>query len=156
MAKLPVLDDFDRAILALLQQDSSTPQREIAEAVHLSAPAVQRRIRRLQDIGVIAANTAVLDAKLLGRPLTLIVEVRVVSEQKSKVAPLKRRMQEEPSVQQCYAITGDGDFLLVLSLASMEEYEAISERLFGNDNNIERFRTSVAMNTLKRSFAVPL
>lgn len=156
MAKPPVLDDFDRAILALLQQDNSTPQREIAEAVHLSAPAVQRRIRRLQNSGVIAANTAVLDARLLGRPLTLIVEVRVISEQKAKVAPFKQRVQEEPAVQQCYSITGDGDFLLVLSVASMEEYEALSERLFGNDQNVERFRTSVALGTLKRSFAIPL
>lgn len=156
MAKLPVLDDFDRAILALLQQANSTPQREIAEAVHLSAPAVQRRIRRLQDSGVIAANTAVLDARLLGRPLTLIVEVRVVSEQKAKVAQFKQRVQEEPAVQQCYSTTGDGDFLLVLNVASMEEYEALSERLFASDNNIERFRTSVALGTLKRSFAIPL
>jgi predicted ArsR family transcriptional regulator len=51
-----VLDSFDRAILDLLQRDNTLPQREIAEVVHLSTPAVQRRIKRLQDSGVIAAN----------------------------------------------------------------------------------------------------
>jgi DNA-binding Lrp family transcriptional regulator len=150
-----VLDSFDRAILDLLQRDNTLPQREIAEAVHLSTPAVQRRIKRLQDSGVIAANVAVVAAAKVG-PLTIIVEVRVVSEQRERVAPFKRRVQDDPAVQQCYSITGDGDFLLLLSAASMEEYEAITERLFGGDDNIERFRTSVALGTLKRSFEVPL
>lgn len=76
MATAPVLDSFDRAILDLLQRDNTLPQREIAEAVHLSTPAVQRRIKRLQDSGVIAANVAVIDAAKIGRPLTIIVEVR--------------------------------------------------------------------------------
>lgn len=156
MATAPVLDSFDRAILALLQQDNTLPQRQIAEAVHLSTPAVQRRIRRLQDSGVIAANVAVIDAAKIGRPLTIIVEVRVVSEQREKVAPFRRRVQDDPAVQQCYAITGDADFLLILTAASMEEYEAISERLFGNDDNIERYRTAVALSTLKRGLDVPL
>ena len=156
MATAPVLDSFDCAILDLLQRDNTLPQREIAEAVHLSTPAVQRRIKRLQDSGVIAANVAVVAAAKVGRPLTIIVEVRVVSEQRERVAPFKPRVQADPAVQQCYSITGDGDFLLLLSAASMEEYEAITERLFGGDDNIERFRTSVALGTLKRSFEVPL
>ncbi|MCF7750458.1 Lrp/AsnC family transcriptional regulator [Bacillus subtilis subsp. subtilis] len=149
-------DDFDRAILALLQHDNTTAQREIAEAVHLSAPAVQRRIKRLQDSGVIRANVAVLDQALLGRPLTIMVEVRVASEQPHRVAPFRRRVQDDPAVQQCYAITGDADFLLILTAASMEEYEAISARLFGDDDNIERFRTAVALSTLKRGLEVPV
>ncbi|PZS41418.1 Lrp/AsnC family transcriptional regulator [Stenotrophomonas maltophilia] len=156
MAIAPVLDSFDRAILDLLQRDNTLPQREIAESVHLSTPAVQRRIKRLQDSGVIAANVAVVAAAKIGRPLTIIVEVRVVSEQCDRVAPFRRRVQDDPAVHQCYSITGDGDFLLLLSAASMEEYEAITERLFGGDDNIERFRTSVALGTLKRSFEVPL
>jgi DNA-binding Lrp family transcriptional regulator len=106
----PLLDSFDRAILDLLQRDNTLPQREIAEVVHLSTPAVQRRIKRLQDSGVIAANVAVVAAAKVGRPLTIIVEVRVVSEQRERVAPFKRRVQDDPAVQQCYSITGDGDF----------------------------------------------
>lgn len=149
-------DDFDRAILAILQRDTTTPQREIAEAVHLSAPAVQRRIKRLQQAGIIRAHMAVLDQNRLGRPLTIMVEVRVASEQPHRVAPFRRRVQDDPAVQQCYAITGDADFLLILTAASMEEYEAISARLFGDDDNIERFRTAVALSTLKRGLEVPL
>lgn len=102
MAIAPVLDSFDRAILDLLQRDNTLPQREIAESVHLSTPAVQRRIKRLQDSGVIAANVAVVAAAKIGRPLTIIVEVRVVSEQRDRVAPFRRRVQDDPAVQQCY------------------------------------------------------
>lgn len=156
MATAPVLDSFDRAILALLQQDNTLPQRQIADAVNLSAPAVQRRIKRLQDSGVIAANTAVLDPVKVGRPLTLIVEVRVASERRERLAPFKQRIASDPAVQQCWLVTGESDFILVLSAASMEEYEGISERLFGGDDNIERFRTSVALGTLKRGLALPL
>jgi len=156
MSALPYTpDSFDRAILAILQRDNATPQREIAEAVSLSAPAVQRRIKRLEETGIIRDNVAVLDQARLGRPLTIMVEVRVASEQPHRVAPF-RRVQEDPAVQQCYAITGEADFLLILTAASMEEYEAISERLFGNDDNIERFRTAVALSTLKRGLDVPL
>lgn len=149
-------DPFDRAILAILQRDTTTPQREIAEAVNLSAPAVQRRIKRLQEAGIIRAHVAVLDHCRLGRPLTITVEVRVASEQPHKVAPFRRRVQDDPAVQQCYAITGEADFLLILTAASMEDYEAISARLFGNDDNIERFRTAVVLSTLKRGLEVPL
>jgi len=157
MAAVPYApDDFDRAILAILQRDNTTAQRAIAEAVHLSAPAVQRRIKRLQDAGIIRANVAVLDQARLGRPLTIMVEVRVASEQPHRVAAFRRRVQDDPAVQQCYAITGEADFLLLLTAASMEEYEAISERLFGSDDNIERFRTAVALSTLKRGLDVPL
>ena len=84
----PVLDAFDRAILAILQRDNTVAQREIAQAVHLSAPAVQRRIRRLRDSGVIRAEVAVLDASRLGRPLTLMVEVHVHDEHPLRTAGL--------------------------------------------------------------------
>ena len=67
------LDSFDRAILDILQRDNTTPQRAIGEAVNLSAPAVQRRIRRMEEEGVIQANVAVVDPHKVGRPLTIIV-----------------------------------------------------------------------------------
>ena len=71
---------FDRAILAILQRDNTTPQRVIGERVNLSAPAVQRRIRRMEATGVIRANVAVVDPAALGHPITLFVEIELVSE----------------------------------------------------------------------------
>ena len=71
------LDRFDLAILDILQADNTTPQRAIAQAVNLSAPAVQRRIQRLKDSGVIRANVAVLDPVQVGKPLTIVLEVHL-------------------------------------------------------------------------------
>jgi Lrp/AsnC family leucine-responsive transcriptional regulator len=150
------LDDFDLAILDILQRDNTTPQRAIAEAVHLSAPAVQRRIRRLQDSGVIRANVALLDAARLGRPLTILLKLAVHDENPARTAPLHRRIAAEPAVQQCWNITGDADYLLVVNVASMDDYTALVQRLIGGDGNVRRFGTSVAMGCLKSGLQVPL
>ena len=74
------LDSFDRAILALLQRDNLMPQRLIAEHINLSAPAVQRRIKRLQETGVISSNVAVLEPGHSGRTLTAIITVQLVND----------------------------------------------------------------------------
>lgn len=153
---LPTLDAFDLAILDILQRDNTVSQRTIAQAVHLSAPAVQRRIRRLRESGVIRAEVAVLDANRLGRPLTLLVEVHVHDEHPLRTAGLRQRIAAEPAVQQCYAITGEADYLLVISAATMADYQALSERLFGGDDNVRRFRTSVALSCLKSGLQVPI
>ncbi|MFT3777658.1 MAG: Lrp/AsnC family transcriptional regulator [Ottowia sp.] len=153
---MPALDAFDLAILDILQRDNTVPQRAIAQAVHLSAPAVQRRIRRLRDSGVIRAEAAVLDAALLGRPLTLLVEVHVHDEHPRRTAGLRQRIAAEPAVQQCYAITGEADYLLVITAATMADYEALIAQLLGDDDNVRRFRTSVALGCLKTGQHVPI
>jgi len=150
------LDTFDLAILDILQRDNTSSQREIAQRVHLSAPAVQRRIQRLRDSGVIRAEVAVLDATLLGRPLTLTVEVHLHEDHPDRSAALRARIKAEPAVQQCYVITGEADFLLIVTAATMADYEALTERLFGRDDNVRRYRTSVALGCLKAGFHVPL
>ncbi len=152
----PDLDAFDLAILDILQRDNTTSQREIAQAVHLSAPAVQRRIRRLRESGVIRSEVAVLDASRLGRPLTLTVEVHLHDEHPLRTAGMRARIMAEPAIQQCYGITGEADYLLVITASTMAEYEALTERLFGGDDNIRRYRTSVALTCLKMGLHVPL
>ena len=150
------LDPFDWAILAVLQKNNLTPQREIAERVHLSPAAVQRRIRRLQDSGVIAGNTAQLNPEAVGRPLTILIEVQLVNELDALTAGFRARVADEAAVQQCYSTTGQTDYLLIVTATDMQEYQAITQRLFGSDQNIQRFTTSIALATLKRSLQMPL
>lgn len=150
------LDRFDLAILDILQADNTTPQRAIAQAVNLSAPAVQRRIQRLKDSGVIRANVAVLDPVKVGKPLTIVLEVHLDNERPDRTAPLRARIAAEDAVQQCYSVTGEADYLLVMNVASMADYEALTRRLFEGDDNIKRFRTSVALASLKTGLRVPL
>ena len=150
------LDRFDLAILQILQTDNTTPQRVIAQAVNLSAPAVQRRIKRLQDSGVIRANVAVLDPVKVGMPLTIVLEVHLENERPDRTAPLRARIAAEDAVQQCYSVTGEADYLLVVNVASMADYEALTRRLFDGDDNVRRFRTSVSLSCLKAGLQVPL
>lgn len=150
------LDRFDLAILDILQTDNTTPQRLIAKAVNLSAPAVQRRIKRLQDSGVIRANVAVLDPVKVGMPLTIVLEIHLENERPDRTAPLRARIAAEDAVQQCYSVTGEADYLLVVNVASMADYEALTRRLFEGDDNVRRFRTSVSLGCLKAGLRVPL
>lgn len=144
-----MIDDFDRAILAILQKDNSTPLRVISGKVNLSAPAVQRRIKRLQEQGVIKANVSVLDPALIGQLITIIVEVELVSETAGLIDDIKQVFKKAPEVQQCYYVTGEADFVLVITVASMTEYEALTRRLFLSDTNVKKFKTLVAMDRVK-------
>ncbi|TPM33309.1 Lrp/AsnC family transcriptional regulator [Mesorhizobium sp. B2-2-2] len=150
------LDSFDLAILAVLQKDNTTPQRLIGEAVNLSAPAVQRRIKRMQQTGVIAANVAVIEPAAVGQPITIFVEVELESERTELIDAAKREFLAAPEVQQCYYVTGEADFILAITVADMSAYEALTRRLFFDSNNVRKFRTFVAMDRVKVGLTVPL
>ncbi|MGO4870822.1 MAG: Lrp/AsnC family transcriptional regulator [Roseiarcus sp.] len=150
------LDRFDRAILAILQKDNTTPQRAIGEAVALSAPAVQRRIKRMEESGVIRANVALVEPAAVGQPLTIFVEVQLESERAELIDAAKRAFSAAPEVQQCYYVTGEADFILAIVVATMGEYEALTRRLFFDNSNVKKFSTFVAMDRVKAGLAVPL
>ena len=161
MAKLPPsapadLDRFDLAILDILQRDNATPQRAIGEAVNLSAPAVQRRIKRMEESGVIQANVAVVDPARVGRAITIFVEVELESEQSDLIDAAKKSFAAAPEVQQCYYVTGETDFILVVTVPTMSDYEELMRRLFIENPNVKRFRTIVAMDRVKVGLSVPL
>ena len=152
----PALDRFDLAILDILQRDNTTSQRVIGEAVNLSAPAVQRRIKRMEASGVIRAHVALVEPSRLGQSITIFVEVEVISETADLIDAAKREFAATPEVQQCYYITGQADFMLVVVVPSMADYEALTKRLFFQNNNVRKFRTSVAMDRVKVGMTVPL
>ncbi|MGX5850694.1 Lrp/AsnC family transcriptional regulator [Mesorhizobium sp. PL10] len=150
------LDSFDLAILAILQLDNTTPQRLIGEAVNLSAPAVQRRIKRMEQSGVLAGNVAIVDPASVGLPITIFVEVELESERSDLIDAAKRQFAAAPEVQQCYYVTGEADFILVITVADMSAYEALTRRLFFDSKNVRKFRTFVAMDRVKVGLTVPL
>jgi len=155
-AEAPDLDRFDRAILAILQADNTTPQRAIGDAVNLSAPAVQRRIKRMQQAGVIEANVAIVDPARVGQAITIFVEVEVISETAALIDAAKQAFAKAPEVQQCYYVTGKADFMLVIVVPTMADYEALTRRLFFSNNNVKRFRSFFALDRVKVSLTVPL
>ena len=150
------LDSFDRKILRILQSNNLTSQREIGVAVNLSAAAVHRRIRRLHADGVVTANCAVVSPAKVGRPISVIIELEVKSERPGDLEMVKQSLAEAPEIQQCYYVTGDVDFILVISVVDMTEYEELTKRLFFANSNIKKFRTYVAMERVKMSLELPI
>lgn len=143
------LDSFDLALLRLVQRDSSQPLRQLAEAVHLSAASVQRRLARLQAAGVITAQVAQLDPEAVGLALTLIVTVELERETPGDIDAAKRLFLAAPEVQQCHYVTGEADFVLIVVVASMAAYEDFTRRVLFASGNLRKFRTMVSMDRVK-------
>ncbi|CDM62649.1 MULTISPECIES: Lrp/AsnC family transcriptional regulator [Rhizobium] len=150
------LDEFDRKILAVLQRDNTTPLRTIGDAVNLSAPAVQRRIKRMREEGVIKADVAIVDPDAVGQSITIFVEVEVISETAQQIEHAKKEFAASQEIQQCYYVTGEADFVLVIVVPTMADYEALTRRLFFGNNNVKRFRTFVAMDRVKVGLAIDI
>jgi Lrp/AsnC family leucine-responsive transcriptional regulator len=151
-----LIDEFDLTLLKLVQQDNLRPLREMAAKVHLSAPAVGRRLQRLRAERVILRDVALLDPTKVGRPLTIIVEVDVHNEQSRCLDEVRESFLLCPAVQQCYYVTGDVDFVLIMSVRDMEEYEAISRQLFLDSKHVRHFKTLVTMHRVKVDTQLPI
>lgn len=151
-----VLDSFDRAILRIVQQDNKTPQRTIAEAVNLSAAAVQRRIAAMEEAGVIAQNTAVVDPDKVPLTITAIVEVHLRDERAGTVDAAKAIFRETPEVQQCYYVTGGSSFVLIVVTPDMRTYEALTRKLFATNDLVARYRTLIALDKVKTGSRIVL
>lgn len=152
----PELDAADRELLALVQRDARTPQAALGVRVGLSAAAVNRRLRRLADTGVISRICAVLSPEALGHPLTVIAHVEVDSERADLLDAVESSFTRCPQVQQCYYVTGEWDYVLVMVVRDMDEYTRLTRELFSGQPNVKRFTTMVAMTRSKVTLEVPL
>lgn len=150
------LDAFDLAILRIVQQDNKRPQREIAQAVNLSAAAVQRRIAAMEEAGVIAANVALVAPDALALPITAIVQVHLRDERAATVDAAKALFCAASEVQQCYYVTGGISFVLVIISPDMRAYDALTRRLFSESDLVERFHTLVALDRVKTGMSLPI
>ena len=148
------LDRHDRAILDILQHDNKTPQRLIAEAVNLSTAAVQRRIAAMEKTGVIAANVAIVDPEAVSATITAIVEVQMKDERAATSDRGKALFRATPEVQQCYYVTGGVSFVLVIVAPNMPTYEALTRRLFAENELVLGFRSLIALNRVKAGMAI--
>lgn len=154
--RYPSIDEFDLKILEIVQVNNMLPHREMSEAVCLSVPAIARRLRRLRAEGIITSDASVICPEFVGVPLTLIVNVAVESAELKQIEIMRNRFLACPQVQQCYDVTGDIDFILVMLVRDMLEFESLTRSLFHEGSNVRRFHTFVAMQRVKASLQVPL
>ncbi|GAA3473240.1 Lrp/AsnC family transcriptional regulator [Nonomuraea roseola] len=154
--RTPDLDDLDRTILDRLQRDARTIAESIAVEVGMSTAAVQRRIKRLRETGVIAREVAVLNPKALGQAMTFIVEVEMEREKSEVLDAFRYQMDADENVQQCYYVTGAYDFVLIVTARDMEDFEGFTQRTFFDNGNVRRFTTSIVMRPIKVGLTLPV
>ncbi|WP_415721161.1 Lrp/AsnC family transcriptional regulator [Photobacterium ganghwense] len=147
------LDKYDYALLELLQKNCQIPLRELSEAVHLSTASVQRRIQKLKDNGYIQANVAILDPNKLNQVITILVEVQADKTHMVDLQFLKDSFSG-PEIQQCYYVTGEADFMLVLLVPNMQRFQEICDKLFHSNPNVKWFRTIVVLDRVKATLDV--
>ena len=150
------LDQIDCEILASLQSDMRIPQAALGKQVGLSTAAINRRIRRMTDAGIISRTSAVLNPDALGHPVTVIAQIEVVSEKPALLDAMQKKFVASSQVQQCYYVTGEWDFVLVMVVRDMEEYTQLTRNLFFSTNNVQRFKSLVVMNKAKVTLDVPV
>lgn len=148
------MDDKDLEILKLMQRNARLTADSISAEVGLSAPAVQKRLKRLRETGVIESERAVLSPGKLGREMTVIVEVELERENRRYLDEFKQKMRNAPAVQQCYYATGKADFILIVVTSGIKEYEDFTQEYFFDESNVSRFTSSVVMDRVKVSLDV--
>ncbi|WP_149182110.1 Lrp/AsnC family transcriptional regulator [Streptomyces sp. TRM49041] len=154
--RTPSLDQLDYSILRRLQRDARTIAESIAAEVGMSTAAVQRRIKRLRETGVIRREVAVLNPKALGLAMTFIVEVEMERERSDVHDAFRYQMDADENVQQCYYVTGAYDFILIVTARDMEDFEEFTQRTFFDNPNVRRFSTSIVMRPIKVGLTLPL
>lgn len=150
------LDQFDIQILEILQQDNMTSQRDIGDKIGLSAAAVQRRIKKMREEKVITADISVINPEEVASQILLFVEIELDTDKIEFIDEIKSTFSKIPQIQQCYYVTGEVDFVLVMVVSNMREYESLTRKLFFSNSNIRRFKTFVNMHTVKTGLQIPL
>jgi len=147
------MDGLDLKALAHLSRDGRASWSDLAAVLGLSAPSTAERVKRLEERGVIAGYTAVVNAQAVGCGLTAFVNV--VLAQESARSGFIALVDESAAVQECHHVTGDFDYLLKVRCGSTSELEKLIAEL-KNAGGAVRTQTLIALSTAKESCAVPL
>lgn len=150
------LDDIDKRILNILQDDATTPLKTIAESVHVSTATAQRRIAQLGETGIIDRQVAIVSPDKVGYDLTVLVMVKMAHSNTSMQHRFERLIAKQPQVVSCYEISGDYDFVLMVHSKNMQDYHAFTRSFLTGDNNVAHFNSQFVMNFVKSGTKIEL
>jgi Lrp/AsnC family transcriptional regulator len=149
------LDEIDVRILRLLQEDASGPINQIAERINLSANACWRRIKRLDDDGLIRKRVVLVDAAKLGWGIVVFASVKVFEHSDQWLKEFSDAVDAISEVQELYRLSGETDYLLKVRVRDIEHYDRVYKRLI-KTIRIREMSSSFAMEEMKSTTAVPL
>lgn len=143
------LDRIDRRILATLQDNNRLTNLELARRVGVSPPVCLRRVRRLRDARVIEGDVSLISPEALGPQTTVIAQVKLARGTSNVVRGFKQAMRDRPEVTQCYLVTGQADFVIIIQVADVAEYERFLESALYRSPHVESIASSVVVSRVK-------
>jgi Lrp/AsnC family transcriptional regulator len=148
------MDAIDRKILDILQADATVPVAAIAEQVGLSTAPCWRRIKRLEDDGVIKRRVALVDRRKANVPMTLFVSVRTTRHAVQWLEDFRRVIADIPEIVEAWRLTGEIDYLLRIVVPDVDAYDAVYKRLI-NRLEFADISSAIAMEEMKFTTAIP-
>lgn len=150
------MDAVDRKILAELQREGRISNAELAERVSLSPSPCLRRVRRLEETGIITGYTAILDRGALGYGFQVFVAVEMSDERRSVLIELEERIAALPEVLAAFRLFGNPDYLLIVGCADAEVYEQFYSTTLSTLPGVQRVTSYMVMKTVKRTPGAPV
>ncbi|WPE19061.1 Lrp/AsnC family transcriptional regulator [Shinella zoogloeoides] len=150
------LDDIDRRILRELQQDGRLQNVELARRVGLSPSPCLRRVKLLEEAGVIDRYVAVVDQAKVGLQLSMFARISLTAQDAETIDHFIAAMKRLPEVVECYIMLGESDALLRVVVSDLEDYRRFQSTHLTRRNGIQTVKTDVPSETVKQSFALPL
>lgn len=149
------MDSKDRQILRELQADGRLTNQDLSEKVNLSPSPCLRRVRLLEEQGVIRGYTALVDQKAWGLPVTVFIRVKLERHSDDAVAAFERAIIDMPQVMDCWLMTGRSDYLLRVIAADLDDYERFVRRELQRVPGIASIDTSFAYGSVKHAQVLP-
>jgi Lrp/AsnC family transcriptional regulator, leucine-responsive regulatory protein len=153
--EVPILDRIDRAILSELQRDGRLSNVQLAGLVGLSESACLRRVRMLEQSGVISRYVMLVDQGALGKPGNVFVRVTLDGQQREKLAGFEEAIRTVPEAMECYLMSGDVDYLVRVIVKDTNDYVRLHNRLTGLPG-VLRVQSSFALRTVLSKTELPL
>ncbi len=150
------LDAYDRHILRIMQTDASLNMTEIANRVGLTQPPCWRRIKRLEELGLIEAKVALLDQEKLGLNVTVFARVKLAAHNRHLLPEFEREINVFPEVLECYTMMGEYDFLLKIVTRDIASYETFIRKNLSQMTAFHDVSSNVALTKIKSTTALPL
>ncbi len=150
------LDARDRTILRLLQQDGRITNAELAERVHLSPSACLRRVKQLEEAGLIKSYAMFLDEKIAGFPGTAFVSVTLDQQGRAALDRFEKAIMQYDEVLECYLLAGNHDYLVRVVYRDSADFERIHSEIITQLPGVSRVQSTMTLRTIKRSSALPI
>ncbi|NIG33281.1 transcriptional regulator [Pantoea sp. ICBG 828] len=151
-----MLDKTDRTLLALLQKDCTLSLQALADAVNLTTTPCWKRLKKLEDDGIIRARVALLDGEKLGLSLTAFMLIKTQQHSSDWFQQFVAVVQQMPEVMAFYRMAGEYDYLLRIQVADMKSYDAFYKRLVNGVPALIDVTSSFAMEEIKYTTALPV